>query len=61
VVVDAIKSGVGLYGFAKPNANSLLPSADYYLSKPIDSLTGDNRNIATFARVYNNLGMEYIK
>ena len=61
VVVDAIKSGVGLYGFAKPNANSLLPPAGYYLSKPIDSLTGDNRNIATFASVYNDLGIDYVK
>ena len=61
VVIDAIKSGVGLYGFAKPNANSLLPPADWYLSKPIDSLSGDHRNIATFVRVYNNLGMDYIK
>jgi len=61
VVVDAIASGVGLYGFAKPNANSLLPPADFYLSRPIDSLTGDNRNIATFARVYNGLPMDYLK
>ncbi len=61
VVIDAMKSGVGLYGFAKPNANSLLPSADFYLSTPIDSLKGDNRNIATFARVYNNLTLDYLK
>jgi hypothetical protein len=60
VVTEAIKSGVGLYGFAKPNANSLLPPAEYYLSVPIDSLKGDDRNIATFARVYNNLPLEYI-
>lgn len=61
VVMDAIRSGVGLYGFAKPNANSLLPSTDYYLSVPIDSLKGDDRNIATFARVYNNLPLDYIR
>jgi hypothetical protein len=61
VVIDAMKSGVGLYGFAKPNSNSLLPPADYYLSMPIDSLKGDDRNIATFARVYNNLPLDYTK
>jgi len=61
VVFDAVKSGVGLYGFAKPNPNSLLPDADFYLSTPIDSLTGDNRNIATFARVYNNLPLDFIR
>jgi hypothetical protein len=61
VVIDALKTGVGLYGFAKPDANSLLPSADYYLSIPIDSLKGDNRNIATFARVYNDLPLNFVK
>ncbi len=61
VVVDAVKTGVGLYGFAKPNENSLLPSIDYYLSSPIDSFKGDNKNIATFARVFNNLPLTFIK
>lgn len=61
VVVDAVKTGVGLYGFTKPNENSLLPSIDYYLSSPIDSFKGDNKNIATFARVFNNLPLTFIK
>ena len=61
VVADALKSGVGLYGFKKPDANSLLPSIEHYLSSPIESFEGDHRNIATFARVYNNLPMDYVK
>ena len=61
VVAAAIKTGVGLYGFTKPNMNSLLLPIDYYLSLPIDSFKGDDRNIATFARVYNNLPIDFIR
>jgi hypothetical protein len=61
VAVDAIKIGVGLYGFVKPDSTSLLPPIEKYLSQPIDSFTGDNRNIATLARVYNNLPLDFIK
>jgi len=61
VAVDAIKAGVGLYGFAKPDANGLLPFADHYLSMPIDHLSGDERNIAALARIYRQLPLDYIK
>ena len=61
VVADAMKNGVGLYGFVKPDSTSLLPPIAYYLSMPIDSFKGDDRNIATLARVYNYLPMDYIK
>jgi hypothetical protein len=61
VTNEAIKKGVGLYGFAKPNENSLLPSLDYFLSSPIESFSGDERNIATFARVFNNLPVNFIE
>lgn len=60
VVVDAAKTGIGLYGFAKPNKNSLLPSIDNYLLSPIDNFESDERNIATFARVYNNFPLDFI-
>lgn len=61
VAINAKKEGIGLYGFAKPNENSLLPPIDYYLSSPIDSFTGDDKNIATFARIYNDLPLEFLK
>jgi hypothetical protein len=61
VVIEAMKNGVGLYGFVKPDSTSLLRPIAYYLSQPIDSFTGDDRNIATLARVYNNLPMDFIK
>jgi hypothetical protein len=61
LVVEAQKSGVGLYGFAKPDMSSLLSPISHYLSLPIDSFKGDDRNIATFARVYNDLPINFIK
>lgn len=61
IVPAAIKAKVGLYGFTKPVVGSMMPPVDYYLSKPIDSLKGDERNIAVLARVYNNLPLDYVK
>ena len=61
VVPAAIETGVGLYGFTKPNENSLLPSVDKFLSLPIDSFKGDDYNIATLVRAYNGLSFDFIK
>jgi len=61
VVPAAIKEKVGLYGFTKPVVGPTMPPVDYYLSKSVDSLKGDERNIAVLARVYNNLPLDYIK
>ena len=61
LVPAAIESGVGLYGFTKPAPNSLLQPIDQYLSSPVESFEGDNRNIATLARIYNGLSLDYIK
>lgn len=61
VVPAAQKLGVGLYGFTKPKENSLMPSMKKYLSQPIDSFKGDEKNIATLVRTYNRFPMDYIK
>ena len=61
IVPAAIKEKVGLYGFTKPVVGSMMPPVDYYLSKSIDSLKGDERNIAVLARAYNNLPLDYVK
>jgi hypothetical protein len=61
VVADALKTGVGLYGFVKPDSTSLLPPIETYLAMPIDSFTGDNRNIATLARVYNGFDLNFVR
>jgi hypothetical protein len=39
----------------------MMPPVDYYLSHPVDSLKGDERNIALLARAYNNLPAVYVK
>ena len=59
IVPDALEAGVGLYGFCKPGANSLLPPIHTYLESPIDSLLGDDKNIAVLARVYNQLPIDF--
>ena len=58
VVPEAIKEKVGIYGFTKPVIGSMMPPVDYYLSKSVDSLKGDEKNIAILARVYNNLPLD---
>ena len=61
VIPVAIRQGVGLYGFTKPVSGSIMPPVDYYLSQPVDSLTGDEKNIAVLARAYNGLLLGYVK
>jgi hypothetical protein len=58
IVPDALEAGVGLYGFRKPGANSLLPPIKDYLESPLDSLQGDDKNIAVLARVYNGHSLD---
>ena len=59
-VINAEQNGVGLYGFVKPKENSLMPPVKTYLSVPIDSFEGDDKNIATLARVFNDLPLQFI-
>jgi len=61
IIPQAVKANIGLYGYTKPQANSLPPPVSYYLSKPVDQFKGDDRNIAYFARIYNGLPLDYVK
>ena len=63
IIPQAIKANIGLYGFARPPASSssLLPPVSYYLSKPVSEFKGDEQNIACFARIYNNLPLDYVR
>jgi hypothetical protein len=48
---------LGIYGFARPGANSLpLPIAQYKRKK-ISEFTGNDRNIAVLARYFNGLAL----
>ena len=60
VVADAKQAGVGLYGFTKPDQNSLKPFMDHYYSSSIDSFEGDDRIIATFARFFNGKPLDFV-
>ena len=61
VVHHAKKENIGLYGFTKPIEGSLLSTIDYYMKKPIDGYEDDELNIAVFARIYNDLPLDYIQ
>jgi len=61
IIPQAINAHIGLFGFTKPQINSLLPPVSLYLSKPVNEFERDNRNIAFFARIYNNLDLDYVK
>ncbi|MBK7709776.1 MAG: hypothetical protein IPJ37_01525 [Bacteroidales bacterium] len=61
VIPAAIKEKVGLYGFTKPVSGSMMPPVDHYLSSPVDSMKGDEKNIAVLARAFNNLPFDYVK
>jgi hypothetical protein len=61
VVPAAIKENIGLYGFTKPVIGPMMKPVDFYLSNPIDSLDGDERNIAILARTFNNLPFDYVQ
>jgi hypothetical protein len=60
VIPQAMKDNVGLYGFTKPVLGSLMPPVDHYLSMPVDSLKGDEKNIAVLIRAYKNLPLNYV-
>lgn len=60
VVPAALKEGIGLYGFAKPGANSLLP-LESLLARPVKELKGDDRNIAVLARAYHGAPIDSVK
>jgi hypothetical protein len=61
IVPEAMKQGVGLYGFTKPVSGSIMPPVDHYLSVSIDSLKGDELNIAVLARCFNHLPLDCVK
>lgn len=50
---DALKNGIGLYGFAKPSDGFLRKPVSYYLNSDITTLHDDELNIAVLARIFN--------
>jgi len=57
IVPAALKEGIGLYGFTKPGADSLLP-LESLLARPVGELKGDEKNIAVLARAFHGVSVE---
>jgi hypothetical protein len=59
VAPEALKAGIGLYGFAKPRQpDSGLVPLEGIMSCPVSGLKGDDRNISVLARAYHGLAIE---
>ena len=61
VVPEALKAGVGLYGFTKPRKMSGLVPLEGILSRPVSELKGDDRNIAVLARAYHGVSINAVR
>jgi len=60
ILQDPTNRLYGIYGFSKPGTNSLpLPIADC-LGKPMNSFSGNDRNIAALARWFNGKPFDYV-
>jgi hypothetical protein len=60
ILSDPANRAYGIYGFSKPGTNSLpLPITDY-LGKPLDSFSGNDRNIAALARWFSDKPFDYV-
>jgi len=60
VVPEALKAGVGLYGFTRPRNMSGLVPLEGILSRPVSELRGDDRNIAVLARAYHGVSIDAV-
>ncbi len=57
VVPEALKAGVGLYGFTVPRTNGGLVPLEKIFPHPVSELKGDDRNIAVLARAYMGVSL----
>jgi hypothetical protein len=61
VVPEALKAGIGLYGFTVPRDDGGLVPLDEILSRPVDELKGDDRNIAVLARAFHGASIDSVR
>jgi len=54
IVSDAANADYGIYGFSRPNPDSLPLPIETYLKQPIESFKGNDRNIAILAYFFND-------
>ena len=60
IVPAALKEGIGLYGFTKPQADSLVP-LEPCLTEPVRNLKGDAKNLGALARAYHHVSLDTVK
>jgi hypothetical protein len=60
VVPEALKAGIGLYGFTAPRNEGGLVPLGKILSRPVGELKDDDRNIAALARAYHGASVKAI-
>ena len=60
VVPEALKAGIGLYGFTVPRNGGGLVPLEGILSRPVSELQGDDRNIAVLARAYHGVSIDAV-
>jgi alpha-L-fucosidase len=60
VLSDPASRAYGIYGFSKPGTNSLPLPITECLGKPMDSFSGNDRNIAALARWFNGKPFDYV-
>ncbi len=61
IVPAALKEGIGLYGFTRPQPDSLLMPVESYLAQPAGELEGDAKNIAALARAFHGASPDSVK
>jgi hypothetical protein len=61
VVPEALKAGIGLYGFTVPRNGGGIVPLDGILARPVSELTGDDRNIAVLARAYHGVSIDAVR
>lgn len=59
-VPEAIKAGVGLYGYAKPNTRGGTIDLNKVLPKQLSELTGNSKRIAVLARAYRGISIDSV-
>jgi hypothetical protein len=61
VIPEVKKMKIGLYGFTKPQPNSLPPAMDQYFTRPVEEFTGDDKSIAAMLRFFKELSPDYVR
>jgi hypothetical protein len=59
ILSDPAMAAYGIYGFSKPNPDSLPLPVATYLGRPIESFKGNDRGIATLARFFNGKPFDF--